>query len=59
MGGRLIVGKIEIDENAKTRAAYNVKSVPTLIVFKDGVERARMTGATSKTRLTAFIAGAD
>ena len=35
-GGKLKVGKLNVDENPGAPSAYDVRSIPTLIVFKDG-----------------------
>lgn len=40
----LTVGKINIDENHDTADKYTVMSIPTLLVFKNGKEVARMVG---------------
>src|SRR5512145_1482449 len=34
--GRMIVGKLNVDENENTAAKYGVRSIPTLILFKNG-----------------------
>jgi thioredoxin 1 len=44
----LEVGKLNIDENPDTPRRYGVLSIPTLIVFKDGQEKARVVGARGK-----------
>ena len=38
------VGKINVDEEQALAAKYGVSSIPTLVVFKDGVEVKRSTG---------------
>ncbi|MGD0621671.1 MAG: thioredoxin [Thermacetogeniaceae bacterium] len=42
--GRLTVGKLNVDENQATAIKFNVMSIPTLIVFKNGEEKTRITG---------------
>ena len=54
-GQRLQVAKINIDENGKTPSKYNVRGIPTLMLFKDGQPVATRVGALSKSQLTAFI----
>jgi thioredoxin 1 len=44
----LQVGKLNIDDNPDTPRRYGVLSIPTLIVFKDGQEKARVVGARGK-----------
>ena len=53
--GKLIVAKINIDENQKVAAQFAVRAIPTLIIFKDGNFEADKKGALSKSQLTAFI----
>ena len=53
--GKLIVAKINIDENQKIAAQFAVRAIPTLIIFKDGNFEADKKGALSKSQLTAFI----
>ena len=54
-GERLQIAKINIDENGKTPSKYNVRGIPTLMLFKDGAPIATRVGALSKSQLTAFI----
>lgn len=42
--GRAVVAKVNVDENQDLASHYNVMSIPTLIVFKDGKEVGRITG---------------
>lgn len=53
--GQLKVVKLNTDENQQTSISYNVLSIPTLIVFKNGQEAKRVTGAYPKKRLEAEI----
>ena len=46
--GKAKVGKINVDENQELAMEYNVMSIPTLIIFKDGKEAKRFVGATDK-----------
>jgi thioredoxin 1 len=46
--GRLRVAKLNVDENPHTAQQYGVLSIPTLILFRGGEERARIVGARSK-----------
>lgn len=52
------VTKLDIDQAPKIAAKYNVMSVPTFIIFKDGKEVARMMGAMSKDLLLQKIKSA-
>ena len=53
--GRLKVAKINIDHNQKTPRNYNVRGIPTLMIFKDGKVQATQIGAVSKSQLTQII----
>ena len=46
--GDLTVGKLNVDDNPETARRFGVLSIPTLIVFKDGEEKARVVGARGK-----------
>ncbi len=52
---RVEVGKINIDDNPKMAAAYGVRSIPTLILFKDGKVLDTLIGLVSKDRLETFL----
>ena len=53
------IAKLNVDENPQVAMQHDVMSIPTLIVFKDGVEKKRLVGARSKAalldELTEFI----
>lgn len=53
--GRMHVCKMDIDANAATPPRYNIRSIPTLMLFKDGNVEATKVGALSKSQLTAFL----
>lgn len=53
--GEVAVVKINADENKEVPARLEVRGLPTLILFKDGVEQERVLGMTSKTRLAALL----
>ena len=42
------VGKLNVDEAQNIAIKYNVMSIPTIIVFKNGIENKRFVGVTSK-----------
>ncbi|MCG8475683.1 MAG: thioredoxin TrxA [Cytophagales bacterium] len=52
---RLKVCKLNIDENEATAPKYNVRGIPTLMLFKSGTVEATKVGALSKSQLTAFL----
>jgi thioredoxin 1 len=53
--GRLRIAKLNVDENQKTAMRYEVMSIPTLILFKDGEPQLRIVGAQPKSALLAKI----
>ena len=48
-------GKLNVDENPRTAAAFRVQGIPLLVFFRDGVEAGRVTGAVPKTQIEAAI----
>ena len=50
------IGKLDVDHNPQAAAAHDVMSIPTLILFKDGVEKKRIVGAAPKHRLLQELA---
>jgi thioredoxin 2 len=48
LAGRVRVAKLNIDENPKTAARFDVRSIPTLLVLKNGREVDRIVGAQPK-----------
>jgi thioredoxin 1 len=53
--GQVQIAKVNIDENPKAPSRYNVRSIPTLMLFKDGQPVATKIGALSKSQLAAFV----
>ncbi|MBI2822411.1 MAG: thioredoxin [Acidobacteria bacterium] len=54
-GGRAKVTKLNVDENNVTSAKYNIKGIPTLLLFKNGVIKEQVIGATSKENIARMI----
>jgi thioredoxin 1 len=46
--GRAKVGKLNVDENLSVATQYNIRSIPTLLLFKNGQIQEELVGATSK-----------
>lgn len=53
--GKIVVTKLNIDDNANTPAKYGVRGIPTLMIFKDGHVEATKVGALTKSQLSSFI----
>ena len=53
--GKLIVAKMDVDDNQQTPQKYVVRGIPTLMIFKDGDVIGTKVGQLSKSQLTAFI----
>jgi len=53
--GRVKVGKLDIDHNPNTAIKYHVRSVPTLVVFKDGKPVNKVVGLTNKRKIAAMF----
>jgi len=56
--GKLTIAKVNIDENPQTPNAYNVRGIPTLILFKDGKQVSTKVGAAPKSVLREWVASA-
>jgi len=52
---RMAVAKLNIDENPSTPNKYGIRSIPTLMLFKDGAVQAQKVGAMSKSQLAEFL----
>jgi thioredoxin 1 len=51
----LRIVKLNIDDNQQTAAAYGIMAIPTMLVFRNGQEAARIQGAMPKKRIEAQI----
>ena len=51
----ITVGKVNVDDENAIAMKYGVMSIPTLIVFKDGKEKARIVGARPKAAILAEL----
>ncbi|MEL7311407.1 MAG: thioredoxin TrxA [Pseudomonadota bacterium] len=56
-GDRLKIVKINIDENPNTPPKYGIRSIPTVMVIKDGAVQGQKLGAMSQVALNEFIDG--
>jgi thioredoxin 1 len=55
MGDRVIVAKLNIDENPMVPGRYGVRGIPTLMVFKDGKVAATKVGAMPKSKIVEWL----
>jgi thioredoxin 1 len=55
MAGKVKVAKLNIDENPELAAQFGVRSIPTLMLFKDGQVADMKVGAAPKTALSSWI----
>jgi thioredoxin 1 len=53
--GKLLVAKLDVDENPKTAMRYRVMSIPTVILFKNGQPVEVLVGAQSKRNFQAKL----
>ena len=53
--GKLKVGKLDVDANQQTAARYNILSIPTLLIFRDGKPVEHLVGAMPKKMLVEKI----
>ncbi len=56
--GKVVVGKVNVDENQELAQEYSVMSIPTIIVFKDGKEVGKVLGAVGKDQLLELVSKA-
>ena len=54
-GDKIQIAKMNVDENQGVPAQFNIRGIPTLILFKTGTVAAPKVGALAKSQLTAFI----
>lgn len=53
--GRVLIGKCDVDENSDAAAEYGIRSIPTLLFFKDGKLVDRHVGGTTRDVLEAKV----
>jgi thioredoxin 1 len=53
--GRVKICKVDVDSSPETAAKFNVRGIPTLLVFKNGTVEATKVGALSKAQLVEFF----
>ena len=55
MDGKVKIAKLNVDENQQTAMKYGVRSIPTLIMFKNGEPASTQVGAAPKGKLVDWI----
>ena len=53
--GKIKIAKLNVDENHKTYTDYNIRGIPTLVLFKNGKIVATKVGVVTKAQLADFI----
>jgi thioredoxin 1 len=54
--GKIIFAKMDVDENQATPARFGVRSIPNMVIMKDGAEAGRIVGARPKSELKSALA---
>ncbi len=52
---KVIIGKLNIDQNSATPPKFGIRGIPTLLLFKNGAVAATKVGALSKAQLQSFL----
>ena len=53
--GKVKVSKLNVDQNEEIAVKYNIQSIPSLVLFKNGNEIARTVGVSPKEKYEAFV----
>ena len=56
--GKAKIGKVDVDENQQTAIKFGVRSIPTLLIFKDGKLLDTIIGAVPKSQIVTKLNGA-
>jgi thioredoxin 1 len=52
---KIRIAKLNVDDNPATTAKFNIRSIPTLFLFKNGAVEAQKIGAVTKSQLVSFL----
>ena len=55
LSDKVLIGKLNVDENSETPPKYGIRGIPTLMLFKNGEVVGTQVGAISKSDLVSFI----
>ena len=55
LSDKVLIGKLNVDENSQTPPKYGIRGIPTLMLFKNGEVVGTQVGAISKSDLVSFI----
>ena len=55
--GKLVIGKVNVDDHGSLAETYSVRAIPTMLLFKDGALVETLVGMQSKDSLKAKLAG--
>ncbi len=55
VGGKAVIAKVNVDENPDLAAKYGIRSIPTLILLKDGESKQQMIGLQQEAALVSAI----
>jgi len=57
LAGRVRVGKLNVDENPATASRFGIRSIPTLLILRDGSEVGRIVGAVPREEIVRRLGG--
>lgn len=52
---KVLIAKVNVDENMELAQEYNIMTIPALVLFKNGEESARLVGVQQKEKIIEFI----
>jgi thioredoxin 1 len=55
LGGKVVFGKLNVDENPTVARLFGIQSIPTIIIFKNGTAVDNILGAASKGQILATL----
>ena len=56
--GRVRVGKCDVDDNQTSAMKFDIRSLPTLLMFRDGKVVAQMVGPATRSKIEAWVTSA-